>query len=127
MKILLDLDGVMNTTPTWRAVEHLEDGFMAFNENCVKNLAKILTATQANIVLTTTHPIHYDESLWQQLLQTRGVNTSHVSKVNDASTFAELSIRCTEIIAWVTAHPNEVFVIIDDKFLRDLPVIIKSK
>lgn len=128
MKILLDFDGVMITTPTWRAVEHLDDGFMAFNKSCVHNLAKILAITEADIVLTTTHRIHYTEEIWHQLLQRRGITTASVSKVNDASTFSDLSVRCKEVIAWVTAHPNENFVIIDDdKSLRDLPDLIKNK
>lgn len=101
---------------------------MAFNQQCADNLAKIITATQADIVLTTTHRIHYDDKRWRELLQSRGITTTSVSKVNRASTFAELSIRCKEVVNWVAANLNENFVIIDDdKSLRDLPVHIKDK
>ena len=48
MKILLDFDGVIVTTPTWQTVEHLNDGFMAFNKRCVNNLSEILAVTQAD-------------------------------------------------------------------------------
>ncbi len=128
MKILLDFDGVMVTTPTWQTVEHLDDGFMAFNEHCVNNLAEILAITQADIVLTTTHRIHYDEEKWRQLLHNRGIFTNQITKVNKAKTFAELSIRCTEVLDWVNANLNENYVIIDDdKSLRDLPTAIKNR
>lgn len=128
MKVLLDFDGVMVTTPTWQTVEQLADGFMKFNESCAKNLAEILAITQADIVLTTTHRIHYDEQTWRMLLQNRGIFTNQVTKVNEAKSFTELSIRCDEVIAWVTANPNENYVIIDDdKSLRELPSAIKYR
>ena len=128
MKILLDFDGVMVTTPTWRSVERLEDGFMAFNSYCVANLARVLSITPADIVLTTTHRIHHSEAEWYQLLLNRGIKTDKVSKVNSASTFKDLSIRCIEVLEWVDAHSSENFVIIDDdKSLRDLPTDIKAR
>lgn len=128
MKILLDFDGVMVTTPTWQKVEHLDDGFMAFNESCVEKLVRILFITSADIVLTTTHRIHYHEKDWHQILYNRGVMTDSISKVNQACTFTDLSIRCVEVLEWVIANPNENYVIIDDdKSLRDLPVEIKAR
>ena len=128
MKILLDFDGVLITTPTWRVVESLEDGFVVFNEYCADNLASILAITQADIVLTTTHRIRYDNEVWRQLLHNRGIVTNKVTKVNQAKTFAELSIRHKEVLQWVEANPNENYVIIDDdKSLRDLPTDIKAR
>ena len=38
MFVLLDIDGVLVTTPPWKSVELLSDGFMKFNETAVKNL-----------------------------------------------------------------------------------------
>ena len=128
MKILLDFDGVMITTPTWQKVDHLEDGFMAFNEACVEKLATVLSKTSADIVLTTTHRIHYNEIEWQQILYNRGIMTGRISKVNTAGKFTDLSIRCMEVLEWVGANPNENYVIIDDdKSLRDLPIEIKAR
>ncbi|MDO5769616.1 MAG: HAD domain-containing protein [Psychrobacter sp.] len=128
MKILLDFDGVMVITPTWRPVEQADDGFMTFDEVCAANLAEIVAQTGADIVLTTTHRIHYDNETWRTLLANRGIHTNNVSKVNVASQFTELGNRCEEVLAWVAANPNEHFVIIDDdKSLRGLPEHIKGK
>ena len=128
MKILLDFDGVMVTTPTWQKVDHLEDGFMAFNESCVEKLAKVLSQTSADIVLTTTHRIHYSETEWRQILYNRGIIAGKISKVYAARHFTDLSIRGMEVLQWVSAHPNENYVIIDDdKSLRDLPIDIKGR
>jgi hypothetical protein len=62
MTILLDIDGVLFTTPIWQQVEILKDGFMKFNENATDNLALLYHKTKANIVLTSTHRIKYDEN-----------------------------------------------------------------
>lgn len=128
MKILLDFDGVMVTTPTWQTVEHLDDGFMKFNSFCALNLAEILAITQADIVLTTTHRIHHDDEKWLQLLHNRDLFTNQVTKVNQAKTFAELSVRRLEVLDWVNANPTENYVIIDDdKSLRELPISMKNR
>jgi hypothetical protein len=128
MKVLLDFDGVMVTTPVWRPVEQLNDGFMRFNDTCAQNLAEILEKTQADIVLTTTHRIHYDDETWCALLRNRGITTNQVTKINGAAKFNELGNRCEEVLEWIANHPKENFVIIDDdKSLRELPDKLKAK
>jgi HAD domain in Swiss Army Knife RNA repair proteins len=67
MTILLDIDGVLVTTPSWRTTEILSDGFMKFNEAAVTNLRRLITETNADIILTTTHRITY--SIGQQRLK----------------------------------------------------------
>jgi hypothetical protein len=69
MVILLDLDGVLITTPAWRAVETESDGFFKFNERAAANLAVILTATNAAVVLTTSHRINYSLAQWSAFLR----------------------------------------------------------
>jgi len=34
--LILDLDGVLITTPSWKADEMDADGYSKFNENCIK-------------------------------------------------------------------------------------------
>lgn len=90
MKILLDFDGVLITTPSWQKVPLLDDGFMAFNEDCASNVAKLVDTFSAQIVLTSTHRIHYSNEEWRVLLANRGINTTQVRKSNSALTHAEL-------------------------------------
>lgn len=127
LKILLDIDGVMVITPTWRQPDFLADGFMAFDSQCANRLATLVTQTQADIVLTSTHRIHYDEKTWQTLLANRGIITHNVSKVNQVTRFVDFKSRDIEITDWVNHHPTEKFIIIDDdKSLRNLPDSIKD-
>ncbi|HEX8428070.1 HAD domain-containing protein [Hymenobacter sp.] len=83
MTILLDIDGVLVTTPMWRKVELHEDGFMMFNERAAKNLAHIINQTKSSITLTTTHRVTYSIEQWKILLQTRGIFPSYISKINE--------------------------------------------
>lgn len=58
-KILLDIDGVMVITPSWRLPEFLPDGFMAFDTACAENLnaKKIILATNNRQNATAYEPI----------------------------------------------------------------------
>ncbi len=128
MKLLLDFDGVLITTPSWRKVARLDDGFLAFNLQCAYNIAEVVKSYSAEIVLTTTHRIHYDNTTWQQLLANRGIITYKVSKINEVKHHFEIGNCCDEIMQWVEQQNNTDFIIIDDdKSLNNLPPNIKNK
>lgn len=129
MTILLDIDGVLVTTPSWRTPELLSDGFLKFNERAAKNLAQIIEETQAAIVLTTTHRINYSISEWKGLLQARGIYPTSISKLNDIGGLNDMADRATEIKEWVEKQKgSEKFVIIDDDLsINSLPPYIKAR
>ncbi|MDP1801500.1 MAG: HAD domain-containing protein [Bacteroidota bacterium] len=129
MKILLDIDGVMVTTPAWKKAEIHEDGFLMFNSTAADNLSRLIAETNASIILTTTHRISFSDNDWQQILERRGIKVSNVSKINNCSTIQEMPDRATEIKQWVdNKMDNEPFVIIDDdSSLNGLPLNIKAK
>lgn len=129
MKILLDIDGVMVTTPSWKSTEMHEDGFMKFNVIAANNLSKLVSETNASIILTTTHRISYSESEWKQILFRRGINVSDISKINNCTTIQSMLNRGTEIKEWVDNQKSEeLFVIIDDdSSISNLNESIKAK
>jgi hypothetical protein len=115
MIILLDIDGVLETTPIWRPVEIHSDGFMKLNESALENLSILCEKTNASIVLTTTHRIKYDEIKWKAIFQSRGVSINALSKINDKSEMSEMLDRGSEIKEWVeTKGIDQNYVIIDD-------------
>jgi hypothetical protein len=129
MTILLDIDGVLVTTPGWKQTEILADGFMKFNKAASENLAILFKETNAAIVLTTTHRINFDESQWKEIFKTRGLNFQKISKVNDKTKIEQLADRATEIDEWVKQFgQNENYVIIDDDLsLGSLTTEIKER
>jgi len=123
-KILLDVDGVMITTPSWKKLTILEDGFSAFDKNCVRNLNRILRETNAEIVLTTSHKDTYTEQQWQDIFVKRGVNVTKITKARTHVT------RRMEVKGYFSQNPADesVSVIIDDdKSLNDLPYPLKDR
>src|SRR5689334_7817100 len=129
MIILLDIDGVLVTTPSWRATEILADGFMKFNDNAAANLQRLITETEADIVLTSTHRVNYSIETWKNIFRQRGIVTNSISKVNEKKSIETMLDRATEIKEWFDSGGHKYnFVIIDDDLsLHGLPAAIKSK
>lgn len=126
MLILLDIDGVMLPANSWEKPEFMEDGFPTFNLRSVNALQRILSETNATIVLTTSHKTKYNVAKWKSLLKSRGINPKGVQRLKSNS--LETS-RKDEILNWFNKQPvpNEEFVIIDDdKMLNSLPSNLKG-
>jgi hypothetical protein len=126
MLILLDIDGVMVPANSWKKPEFLEDGFPVFNFRSVKALQRILAATDASVVLTTSHKTKYNANEWKRILKSRGINPKKVQRLPTNSLRVS---RQDEILEWYRKHPDlkEEFVIIDDdKMLSNLPKNLKE-
>lgn len=129
MKILLDIDGVLVTTPPWRVPEILTDGFMKFNERAAFNLQRIIIETNATIVLTTTHRISYSVDTWKGIFRVRGISVNTILKLNKRETLEEMPNRATEIKEWVDSYgEGKKFVVIDDDLsIHGLSAKIKER
>jgi len=126
MFILLDIDGVMLPANSWEKPEFMEDGFPMFNSRSVNALQRILSETNATIVLTTSHKTKYNVAKWKSLLKSRGINPKGVQRL---TTNSLQTSRKDEILEWFKKQPvpNEEFVIIDDdKMLNGLPANLKD-
>lgn len=124
MKILLDIDGVMVPAASWKMPDLREDGFPDFSKKAVVALNRILSDTNASIVLTTTHKSRYAVEAWETIFANRGIR-ARISKLNITEDFKS---RKEEVLEWlVSSHNKETFVIIDDdKSLSDLPAEYKQ-
>jgi hypothetical protein len=125
MLILLDIDGVLVPANSWKKPEFMEDGFPVFNPKAVIALQRILSETNASVLLTTSHKSKYKVAQWKELLKLRGINPKKVHRLTSNSLQTS---RKDEILQWYNQKrlPNEDFVIIDDdKMLNDLPENIR--
>lgn len=125
MLILLDIDGVMVPTTSWRPTEILSDGFAGFSTRAVANLQTIIYNTGASILLTTSHKSRYNDSQWEEIFKTRGI----IAKVRSLEPNEDDLKRKEEILRWFNKTDiSEGFVILDDdKSLNGLPDDIKSR
>jgi len=126
MFILLDIDGVMVSAASWKRPEFLNDGFPAFALKSIEALQKIISQTNASILLTTSHKFKYDLPQWRQIFKLRGIDIDKIDRLPDN----HLNLnRKEEISNWCGANYNlnESYVIIDDdKSLNALPDEIKE-
>lgn len=129
MKLLLNFDGVMITTPAWKPVEGFSDGFIDFNEASIKNLKRIINLGEVDtIILTTTHRIIKTIEEWEWLFKRRGISVEHIEKINDADSLTTMKLSHIEIEAWAQGQDAADFIIIDDDAgLNQLPAHIKER
>ena len=104
----------------------MADGFPVFNSRSVKALQRIISETDASLLLTTSHKLKYDIYQWHHIFKSRGIDVKGIDRLTSNSL---ASSRTEEIMNWyMDKHiPNEGFVIIDDdKLLNGLPGDIKN-
>ena len=127
MILLLDIDGVLETSPSWKQPEFLEDKFYKFNENSRKNFIEVINKINPEIILTTTHRINYNLTEWNKIFELRGINVSKISKINNAKKATDLKKRNIEIEEWFLKNSTAEFLILDDdKSLNELPNNLKN-
>jgi HAD domain in Swiss Army Knife RNA repair proteins len=126
--ILLDIDGVLVTTPGWRQPEIDNDGFLKFNERAARNLSKIILQTSADIILTTTHRNNYSVDRWRTILENRGIIVQDIKTIDQCGIYFAVGTRADEISKWIDDYGNdEQYVIIDDdNSLDSLPTKTKA-
>jgi len=129
MTVLLDIDGVLVTTPGWRITEQHSDGFLKFDDRATRNLIRLINETNASIVLTTTHRITYSIEKWKVIFNNRGIPVETIEKVNAKQSVDDMLDRGNEIKEWVDNFGGDRrFVIIDDDLsINKLPFEIKDK
>lgn len=129
MTILLDLDGVLITTPSWKMPHFLEDNFPNFNPEAVRCLNILLENTQAKIILTSSHKINYTIEEWAKIFQKRNLIATPTAKLNDSAPQTYPN-RATELVDWLDKPEHANFapflIIDDDQSLHNLPAHFKS-
>ena len=123
--LILDLDGVLITTPPWRTNEIAEDGYSAFNIQCVNNLNALLQKGSFSIWLSSSRRAHKSILEFNKIFEFRGVK----GKIDG---FLPLntspSIRHDEVLEFIKIKSPSNFIIIDDdKSLNALPDSYKNK
>jgi len=122
--VILDLDGVLITTPPWKRDARHEDGYSDFNPICVNKLNEILEETGYDIVLSSTRRIWVDIDQMNLYFENRGILKSIISYIP----LYDVVSRKEEIELFLTEYePNNYIIIDDDKSLSDLSEEIKSK
>lgn len=125
MKILLDIDGVMVPISSWKNTKILSDEFPEFSSKAIAALQLLISKTNGDIVLTTSHKYKYTLEQWIDIFKFRGINICSIERLPYNSD--NLS-RKEEILNWLDLNNEESFIIVDDdKSLNSLPNQLKDR
>lgn len=126
MILFLDIDGVMIPANSWRKLELLEDGFPEFSAKATKSFNKIMSKSNADIILTTSHKSNYSLKKWKAIFKRRGIQLNKINKLPENSKHLN---RKDELLNWFQTNSiTDNFIIIDDdKSLNGLPDNLKDK
>jgi hypothetical protein len=80
--IFLDIDGVLCTQHPWKPGVIAEDGYSAFNEQCVQNLNRLIARTGAKVILTSSRRINKTIAEFEAIMRRRGFRGEIVGKIN---------------------------------------------
>ncbi len=111
---------------SWRKLEILDDGFAEFSQRATDALNKIISNSNADIVLTTSHKHSFTLEGWIEIFKTRGIIVNKLSRLPQNTTNLT---RKEELLRWFTPeNSREKFIIIDDdKSLNGLPEVLKNR
>ncbi|NIK93668.1 hypothetical protein GZ212_16045 [Mangrovimonas sp. CR14] len=125
MHLILDLDGVLITNPSWKADQIHSDGYSEFNQSCVENLNRLLTFQEFDIWLSSTRRTMKTLTEFNLIFKNRGIDCKISGFLPE---YADCKNRKEEIIKFISQRNTSDFLIIDDdKSLNGLENEIKNR
>jgi len=122
--LILDLDGVLITTPPWKQDTMHSDGYSEFNESCINNLNRLLTLVEFDIWLSSTRRTTKTLTEFNLIFKNRELRNKIVGFLPEYSCCKS---RKEEVIKFIDEYKISDFLIIDDdKSLNGLEDILKE-
>ena len=122
--MILDLDGVLITTPPWKPDRIDRDGYSEFNESCVENLNTLLASTEFDIWLSSTRRTVKTLNEFNVIFKNRGIKNKIVGFL---PVYPDCKTRREEVQKFITDFSVSDYIIIDDdKSLNGLEPKIKK-
>ena len=123
--MILDLDGVLITNPSWKADRIDSDGYSEFNKSCVENLNRLITLVEFDIWLSSTRRTVKTLTEFNLIFKNRGIKKEIVGFLPE---YTDCKNRKEEILKFIAEFKVLNFLIIDDdKSLNGLESEIKEK
>ncbi len=123
--LILDLDGVLITTPMWKADEMDSDGYSKFNQSCIDNLNTLLSLDDFDIWLSSTRRTVKSIEEFNTIFINRNITKPIKGFL---PVYENCNNRKEEILKFLEEFkPQNYLIIDDDKSLNDLDEITKEK
>lgn len=122
--IFLDIDGVLITTPIWRADVLHEDGYSDFRQDCVQNFNELVQQLDARIIVTSSRRYTKTKEELTVIFQNRGIFTPVEALL---PIYENANNRKEEITLFILQNLYAKYLILDDDLsLHELEPSIKQ-
>ena len=122
--LILDLDGVLITTPPWKADKIDPDGYSKFNDDCIKNLNELLEKVEIEIWLSSTRRTVKTLDEFNNIFKNRKIRKSITGFV---PVYENIKNRKEEVERFINERKLENYIILDDdKSLNELNFEMKK-
>lgn len=122
--IILDLDGVLITTPSWRPDELHSDGYSDFNKTAVENLNGLLSEVNAELWLSSTRRLNKTLKEFNEIFRNRNIKRELTGFLPSGTLGLK---RRIEIDSFLNHEAVQNFLIIDDdQSLQELDEMRKA-
>jgi hypothetical protein len=123
--LILDLDGVLITTPPWKADEMDSDGYSKFNQFCIDNLNELLSITKFDVWLSSTRRTVKTLEEFNLIFKNRNIREPIIGFLPE---YMNCKNRKEEILEFLDEFKPERYLILDDdKSLNSLDNIMKDR
>lgn len=123
--LLLDLDGVLITTPAWRANELAADGYAVFDTQAVACLNELLAVANCELWLSSSRRKGKSLETFQAIFEARGIVAPLTGLL---PVYPSSFSRKEELQAFIPSLQGQDFLIIDDdKSLNGLAPAYKKR
>lgn len=123
--LLLDLDGVLITTPSWKADEIEEDGYSKFNDSCIDRLNVLLEDKRIQIWLSSSRRTTKTLNEFNKIFKARSINGRITGFL---PIYEDCKNRKEEILKFIKDKRITKYLILDDdNSLNGLNKEIKEK
>lgn len=109
--IILDLDGVLITTPPWKPDTIHTDGYSDFNPACVSEFNRLLRGVDAEIWLSSSRRTNKTVAEFNTIFTNRSITGKISGFVPDGT---QGSSRLEQLNAFLDQEPITRFLILDD-------------
>ena len=109
--LILDLDGVLITTPSWKADEIAPDGYSVFNKKCVDNLNNLLSKFTFDIWLSSTRRTVKSLEEFNTIFENRNIKEPIIGFLPE---YENCKSRADEVVRFIEEFEILNFIILDD-------------
>jgi len=109
--LILDLDGVLITTPSWKADEIAPDGYSVFNKKCVDNLNNLLSKSAFDIWLSSTRRTVKSLEEFNTIFENRNIKEPIIGFLPE---YENCKSRADEVVRFIEEFEILNFIILDD-------------